>query len=141
MGKGMSKLEPAASRKATTIPVDWALWTKCRTASPSRSSRVSIDRFNALLTEWAAAFQHPLVDELLAVATAMIQNRYISPHDSILVMKRIAPIQISFVRFRLLTLRAMTSPVKSNLSIRQSLMLGPWRDRERPATDIQYLCR
>lgn len=42
---------------------------------PPRSSQVVASRVNELFEKWTAAVQHPLVLEVLPVATAMIQNR------------------------------------------------------------------
>lgn len=86
--------DEAQSRKLIKLGVDispnaafMVLHEICR---PPRSGQVSIARLNTLLTEWTETFHHPLVDDLLAVATAMIQDREISPDDAIQVMKRIA---------------------------------------------------
>lgn len=58
---------------------------------PPRSSQVVASRVSELLAEWTAAVQHPLVPEVLPVATAMFENREISAVEAIRVMKSIAP--------------------------------------------------
>jgi len=63
---------------------------------PPRSSQVVTSRVNVLLAEWTTAVHHPLVQEVLPVAKAMIQNREISPDEAIRVMKSIAPYRNQF---------------------------------------------
>ena len=63
---------------------------------PPCSSQVVISRVNVLLGEWIVAVRHPLVQEVLPVAKAMIQNREISPVEAIRVMKSIAPYRNQF---------------------------------------------
>lgn len=57
---------------------------------PPRSRQLGASRVNELLAEWTASVHHPLVLEVLPVATAMIQHREISTVEAIRVMKRIA---------------------------------------------------
>lgn len=56
-----------------------------------RSNHVATSRVNDLLAEWTEAVHHPLVLEVLPVATAVIQNRELSTVEAIRVMKKIAP--------------------------------------------------
>lgn len=57
---------------------------------PPRSCAVSGGRLNELLAEWTVVFCHPLVEEVLPAATAMIKNREISAKDAIHLIKSIS---------------------------------------------------
>ena len=63
---------------------------------PPRSSQVVISRANELLGEWSVAVHHPLVQEVLPAAKAMIQKREFSPVEAICVMKSISPYRNQF---------------------------------------------